>query len=536
MEQVEPLNVAIVGGGPGCKAIMDIIFAERLSQLRMKLMGVACTNPKAVGYQYAQEKSIYTTQDYRDLYKLKDLNMIIELTGREEVANEISRTKPDSVRFMDHAGAHLFWDVFQVEEERIAERKRAEEALRESQERYYTVLEACPDPVVVYNMEGVSIYINPAFTKVFGWTPGEILGMRIDYVPDESRSETQMMIDKVLAGKSFSGIESRRYTKDGKIIDVSISTAIYLNQEGIPGGSVHTLRDITERKRVEKALQEAHDELETRVERRTAELAKTTEQLRLELDKRKRVDEELRVAHKDLAIYADELQAANEELSQYAYAVSHDLKAPLRAIHNYTDFLREDLESALDKDLEMYLNGLELAVRHGEQLVEDLLEFARVGLQVAQTEMIDIREFLQELTASMALPPDVEVVMGDDWPTIDADRTLLWQIFQDLIRNAAKFNHSPRKRVEIGWHPVEEEDRYEVFVRDNGIGIEPRNHEQIFRVFQRLHTRQEYGGTGLGLAIAKKAVSKLHGSIRLESEINKGSTFFVTLPKTQQER
>ena len=129
MEMIKALNVAVVGGGPGCKAIMDMIFSEKLSQLSMKLIGMACTNPEAVGYRFAQEKGIYTTTDYHDLYKLKDLNMIIELTGREEAANEIARSKPEHVRFMDHEAARLFWDIFQIEEQRIAERKRAEEKI-----------------------------------------------------------------------------------------------------------------------------------------------------------------------------------------------------------------------------------------------------------------------------------------------------------------------------------------------------------------------------------------------------------------------
>jgi PAS domain S-box-containing protein len=624
----------------------------------MNLMGVACTNPKAVGYRYAQEKGIHTTKDYRDLYKLKDLNMIIELTGRQEVVHEISRTKPHHVRFMSHAAARLFWDVFRIEEESIAERKRVEEALRESeekystlvensltgiyidqdgriafcnnkfakiygysrdelvgmeswrlvhpedraltdemrakrlkgeeaspryeargltrngeaiwiarrntqieyrgrpailgnivditqrkqtkealwdsQEKYHTVLEACPDPVVVYDVEGVGVYINPAFTRVFGWTPGEILGMRLRYVPHENWPETQIMIDKVQAGESFSGVESQRYTKEGKIVDVSISAATYMNRHGISVGSIHILRDITDRKLVDEALRKAHDELEQRVEERTAKLARTTEQLRLELIERKRAEEALRVAHGDLATKAADLEAANEELSQYAYVVSHDLKAPLRAIHNYADFLHEDLEEVLVGDQKEYLDGLHRAVRQGEQLVEDLLEFSRVGRQSSPIETIDIGVSLRELMSFLDLSPDVEVVMGNDWPTIDIELTLLRQIFQNLIRNAIKFNHSPRKRVEIGWHSLGDE-RYEVFVRDNGIGIDPNSHEKIFGVFQRLHTRKEYGGTGLGLAIVKKAISKLHGSVRVESKSGEGSTFFVVLPNAQKE-
>jgi PAS domain S-box-containing protein len=135
MNQDATLNVGIVGGGPGCKAIIGMIFGGKLSELRLNLIGVASTNPKAVGYLYAKEKGVYITEDYRDLYELKDLNMIIELTGREGVAREISRTKPDHVRLMDHVLARVFWDIFQTEERRIQELKEKEDGLRETNRR-----------------------------------------------------------------------------------------------------------------------------------------------------------------------------------------------------------------------------------------------------------------------------------------------------------------------------------------------------------------------------------------------------------------
>ncbi|MBW1744457.1 MAG: PAS domain S-box protein, partial [Deltaproteobacteria bacterium] len=416
----------------------------------------------------------------------------------------------------------------------ITKRKRAEERLRDSQERYRIVLEASPDPVVVYDMEGHCTYLNPAFTRVFGWTQEELLGKKVGYVPEQNWPETQMMIDKVLAGESFSGIESRRYTKAGKILDVSISAATYVSRAGVPIGSVHILRDITDQKRVEEALQKAHDELEQRVEERTSKLARTTEQLKQELTERKRAEEALRVAHKALAKKAADLEAVNEELSEYTYVVSHDLGAPLRAIHNYADFLREDLGDTLGGEQKTYLDNIGHSVHQGEELVEDLLELSRVGKGSGPTEGIDMGTFLEKLVAHLDLSSDVEVVMGDEWPTIEAEPTLLRQIFQNLIVNAVKFNRSAPKRVEIGWLPVDRQHR-ELFVRDNGIGIELRYHEQIFQVFQRLHTRAEYEGSGLGLAIVKKATGKLHGSVRVESKPGEGSTFFVALPKTQEE-
>ena len=296
MEGHKGLKVAIVGGSIGCKAIMDMIFAETLRQLHMEIIAVADINPEAPGYRYAQENGIYTTMDYRDLYKLKDLNMILELTGRDDVANEISRTKPEHVRLMDHVAARVFWDVFEIDEERLAEEERVEEALRESEERYRTVLDASPDPVVVYDMKGKVTYINPAFTRIFGWISDELKGKKLPYIPDENWPETQMMIDKVLAGESFSAIESRRYTKGGNIIDVSISTAIYLDRDGNPAGSIHTLRNITARKQSQEALQRARDELEQRVRERTAELMVVNEQLRREIEEKKQVEKGLKAS------------------------------------------------------------------------------------------------------------------------------------------------------------------------------------------------------------------------------------------------
>ena len=165
MDQARRLNVAIVGGGLGCKAIMDMIFAEKLSQLRMKLMGVADTDDTAPGYKYAREKGIYTTRDYRDLYKLEDLNLIIELVGGDEVANEIFRTKPDDVRLMDNVAARLFWDIFQIEEQRIAERKRTEEVVREKERFLQAVFDAIQDGITVLDCDLNVILVKPVLTN-----------------------------------------------------------------------------------------------------------------------------------------------------------------------------------------------------------------------------------------------------------------------------------------------------------------------------------------------------------------------------------
>ncbi len=264
---------------------------------------------------------------------------------------------------------------------------------------------------------------------------------------------------------------------------------------------------IIERKQAEEALQKAHDELEQRVNERTKQLKEVNEMMKL----------------------------ANMELSQYAYVVSHDLKAPLRAIRNYSDFLREDLEQSLDDDQKEYLDNLNIAVGQGEELVNDLLTLSRIERTEEAFEEIDIRAFILELAESLNLPDNVELIISDDLSVIKTDRILLKQILQNLIDNAIKFNNSASKHIQIGRSDTGG-GNLEFFIQDNGIGIETRFFNKIFMVFQRLHTRTEYEGTGIGLAIVKKAAGKLGGDIRVESEPGKGSKFFITIQHLKKEQ
>jgi PAS domain S-box-containing protein len=256
MEEVKPLNVAIVGGGPGCKAIMDMIFAEKLSQLRMRLIGVACTNPDAAGYRYAQEKGIYTTRDYRDLYEVSDLDMIIELTGRLEIANEISQTKPDRVRLMGHVAARLFWDIFQIEEERITERHLAAEALRESAERLRTILQTVPSGLFTVDVDRNITSWNKGAKEITGMEPEEVFGKNcleaLDC--DECKQGCALFGDTV--DKPIYGKECVLHV-DGREITISKNADILKNMQGDTIGGLESFVDITQRKEAEEALRES---------------------------------------------------------------------------------------------------------------------------------------------------------------------------------------------------------------------------------------------------------------------------------------
>jgi len=248
-------------------------------------------------------------------------------------------------------------------------------------------------------------------------------------------------------------------------------------------------------------------------------------------------EESLNQANTSLSERAIKLASANEMLSEFAHVVSHDLKAPLRAVRNYSDFLREDLDGALDEEQQSYLNGMSKAVLEANRLIDDMLDYSRVSSHDIPSERIDLGEFMKGIVSSLAVQGDVEFsnMCPDKCRMIvETSPVLLRQIIQNLISNAIKYNVSETKLVNVGCRALEENSG-EIFVKDNGIGIEAKYFDKIFDIFQRLHTKDEYNGTGVGLAIVKKAVQRIGGTIRVESEPGKGSAFYVSLPVVQSD-
>ncbi|MCF8050095.1 MAG: GAF domain-containing protein [Desulfobacterales bacterium] len=250
----------------------------------------------------------------------------------------------------------------------------------------------------------------------------------------------------------------------------------------------------------------------------------------VDLRERKQMEIALKKNQQKLSEKLRELQNNNEELSEYAYIISHDLKAPLRAVRNYADFLVEDLEGRLDEEQKSYLSGIKKATAEGQQMILDLLAFSRTGESLEAPEKIDLSDLVQEVCEALMIPEDVQLSVRSGCPTLVAERTLLKQIMMNLVANGIKFNDAAVKKIEI-WCRRNLENQIEVLVKDNGIGIEQRYFDQIFHVFQRLHPAASYEGTGIGLSIVKKAAAALGGSVRFESSPGKGSTFILTLPE-----
>jgi two-component system, chemotaxis family, sensor kinase Cph1 len=258
---------------------------------------------------------------------------------------------------------------------------------------------------------------------------------------------------------------------------------------------------------------------------------------------------DLRRAIIDLVLYkVDELSRLNEELTRsnveldsFAYVASHDLKEPLRGLHNYAHFLIEDYGDQLDERGKAKLETLVRLTQRMEALIDSLLHYSRVG----RAELIRIEVDLHAELADVVnlLEPrmrenNVELLVPQPLPRVRADQARVREVFANLITNAMKYNDQPDKVVEVGYAPTSDSEgnpSFVFYVRDNGIGIPEEHYDTIFRIFKRLHSRDEYGGgVGAGLTIVKKIIERHGGTIWLESQPGQGTTFWFTLEKVAE--
>jgi light-regulated signal transduction histidine kinase (bacteriophytochrome) len=233
---------------------------------------------------------------------------------------------------------------------------------------------------------------------------------------------------------------------------------------------------------------------------------------------------------RDLSAAVERLTVSNKELEQFAYVASHDLQEPLRMVASYTQLLAERYQGRLDDKADKYIGYAVDGAKRMQGLINDLLQFSRVGRHDLAIEATDCNEVVAGVLQSLAksIEESHAVVSVGELPTIPGDRLQLGQLFQNLIANALKFRGDQEPRIRIASQRCDA--FWEISVADNGIGIDPQFHDRIFIIFQRLHQRGAYPGSGIGLAIVKKIVEGHGGSIRVVSEAGKGACFRFTLP------
>ena len=297
---------------------------------------------------------------------------------------------------------------------------------------------------------------------------------------------------------------------------------------------------IVEQERTEAALHRLREQLEAKVTERTAALALANDQLQVELSERKRAEEGIRQLNEGLeqrvAMRTAELEIKNRELEAFAYSVSHDLKAPLRGIDGYSRLLLEEYADKLDDEGQIFLYTIRQATTQMFQLIDDLLAYARLEQRTFAQGTINIPSLIEAVWAEQTKSPNLHPVtlsMQVPFTHLTADPEGITQALRNLVENALKFTANVNcPQIDIGGQ--EDESKWLLWVRDNGIGFDMQFHDRIFNMFQRLHQDDEYAGTGIGLAIVRKALQRMGGDVWAESRPGTGATFFLMVPKPQE--
>jgi PAS domain S-box-containing protein len=398
----------------------------------------------------------------------------------------------------------------------ITERKRAEDAASRANAYNRSLIEASLDPLVTINLDGKISDVNEATVRVTGAPREELIGTDFSQYftePEKARAGYEQVFREGLV--TDYGLEIRH--RNGQITPVLYNATVYCDESGHIAGVFAAARDITERKRAEDALIAAYNELDDRVKERTQELMEANRNLVRTAEELKKIGEEL--------------VRSNLELQQFAYIASHDLQEPLRGISGFTELLEKRYKGRLDEKADLYINFILDGTRQMHQVIQDLLEYSRVQTKAREFGLIDTNQSYEQALRNLhgSITKKEAIISKGPLPEIVADNTQITQLFQNLIGNALKFQ-KPNVNPEIHVSARLDRDRWVFSVKDNGIGIEPRFSDRIFKIFQRLHAKGEYDGTGIGLAICKRIVERHGGEIYVESIPGEGSTFSFTIP------
>jgi PAS domain S-box-containing protein len=393
----------------------------------------------------------------------------------------------------------------------IQERKKAEEALNSARDQLLAIIEFLPDATFVIDQNKRVIAWNRAMEEMTGANKQDMLGkgdyaysvpfygerrpILIDLI--ERHDDTIESRYRQLVRTEWS-INAESYTPslfNGKGAYVWGTASLLYDRGGQLVGSIESIRDITERKSAEEAIHKARDELELRVKERTSEL-----------------------------------EAKNSEMERFVYTVSHDLRSPLVTIQGFNGFLKGDIEKGDDEKVKADLRMIEQAVTKMDRLLSETLELSRIGRVANPPEDVPFEEIVQEAlmqTSQRTKSIGMDVLVANNLPIVHVDRMRIVEAMVNFIENSIKYRgEQQHPRIDIGYRTEAEKTVF--FVRDNGMGIDPSQHQKVFELFYKVNKRSE--GTGAGLAIVKRIIEVHGGRIWIESELGKGTSVCFTLP------
>lgn len=407
----------------------------------------------------------------------------------------------------------------------ITDRKISEELIRKSEEKYRLLAENISDVIWILDTETLRfLYCSPSVERLRGYTSEEIIGKPVsDALTTEAADYLTSLIKEranaILTGKASEGHfftnEVEQPCKDGTFVWTEVVTSYYINKEN---GHVEVLgvtRDISARKQAEEALRESEIKAEV-----AQQLNSEGEIMRVNAGLEKRVAER-----------TSQLEAANRELEAFAYSVSHDLRAPLRAIDGFSRFVLEDYGPKLDDEGKRLLGLIRSNTQKMDKLITDILALSRVTRSQHKISKIDMAKMAVSMFHEAAAPEVIEKLSLSvgDLPETYADPTYIKQVWLNLFFNAVKFS-SLKEKPEIHINGYRE-DGFNIYcVSDNGVGFNQEYAHKLFGVFQRLHRSDEFEGNGVGLAIVQRIIHRHGGEVWAEGAEGKGATFYFSLP------
>ncbi len=381
----------------------------------------------------------------------------------------------------------------------ITERKQSEQALRDSEAQFRATFEQAAVGVGHVDLDGHWLRVNQTLCGIVGYSQTELLSKTFQEIthPDDLDADLKL-VQQLMAGEcSDYSLEKRYIRKDGSPVWIELTVSLLRSSEGQPLYFIAVIEEIGDRIQAQQSLKDRATELSW-----VNKLLSQTTQL---------------------------LRKRNQELDQFAYIASHDLKAPLRAIANLSEWIEEDITHQLSAENQHYFTLLRNRVNRMENLINGLLDYSRVNRQVTEPETVDVATLLTDIIDFLAPPPDFTIEIEHPMPTLVAKTIPLRQVFSNLISNA--ISHHDRSDGNIKISATDEDQFYEFAVADDGPGIHPDYFDKIFIIFQTLQSRDIKESTGIGLAIVKKAVESEGGTIRVESTLGQGATFTFTWPK-----
>ena len=359
--------------------------------------------------------------------------------------------------------------------------------LQRLQRRFELILNSAGEGICALDLAGRATFVNPAVSRITGWSSHEVIGKTEREIFGEQDTETETALSRTAGERMF-------YRMDGTCLPVEfVKTPI--NENGLMIGAVLIFKDITERKRVEETI----------------------------------------------AQKADELTRSNAELEQFAFVASHDLQEPLRKIQAFGDRLKLKIGDAIPSEAQDYLQRMQNAAARMSTLINDLLTFSRVFRRTDPFVTVDLAAVARGVLSDLEVRIEKSGAVLDvgELPTLEADPMQMHQLLLNLVSNGLKFQPPGGKPYVIirsrKFSSSSGEPHCEISVQDNGIGFEEKYMDKIFAVFQRLHGRTEYEGTGVGLAVCRRITDRHHGTITARSQPGKGSIFTITLPLRQSQ-